>query len=59
MNSRKQFYCPRYKEEFNYTIICRTCPEHSSCIGLALKLISKRLDKINKTEEKGRVSENG
>ena len=54
MNSRKQFYCPRYKEEINYNLICRTCPEHSSCIGLALKLISKRLDKINKTDEKER-----
>lgn len=54
MSTKKQFYCPRYKEKFNYTIICRTCPEHSSCIGLALKLISKRLDKINKIEEKER-----
>lgn len=50
MNIKNQFYCPRYKEEFNYTLICRTCPEHSSCIGLALKLISERLDKINKIE---------
>lgn len=50
MSSRKQFYCPRYKEEFNYTIICKTCPERSSCVGLALKLINKKLDKINKIE---------
>lgn len=54
MNTKKQFYCPRYKEEFNYTLICLTCPERPSCIGRALKLISERLNKINKTEEKER-----
>lgn len=54
MNTKKRFYCPRYKEEFNYNLICITCPERPSCIGRALKLISERLNKINKVEEKER-----
>ena len=51
MNTRKQFHCPKYKGKVNYKLICGICPEHSSCMGLALKLACERL---NKTKEKER-----
>ena len=50
MNTRKQFHCPKYKGKINYNLICGICPEHSSCMGLALKLACERLNKTKEIE---------
>lgn len=47
MTDEEKADCIKLRAESNDILPCQFCPEHSACVGLALKKISNRLQKGN------------